>query len=158
MGRDEQTASLRLCGLHSNSKDSTDNSVTPYLKLKEEKQDWGCSSVGEHLSSMCWTLPELNLLLPTPNFKKNKKSHKKESSTTTMASEICGTLSKSLTCEIKLPKEGPERKGSVDEGPTPDLPSIPGTHTVEGEKDAHKLSSDFHGIFPHMGACAHTVI
>lgn len=36
-----------------------------------------------------------------------------------------------MTCEIELPKEGPERKGSVGEGATPDPPPI----TVEGEKE-----------------------
>lgn len=83
-------------------------------QTEKGKKDRGCSSVVERLPSVCWALPELNLQQPTPTFK--KKRHKKERSTTTTASEICGTLSQSLPCEIKLPKEGPERKGSVGEG------------------------------------------
>lgn len=53
-------------------------------------------------------------------------------------------------------KKGQKEKDQWVKGPTPDLTSIPGTHTVEGEKDAHKLSSDFHGISPHTRVCAHS--
>lgn len=107
------------------------NSGTPYLKLKKEKKDWGCRSVVEHLPSVCWALPELNLGNPHPILKR-RRDIKRNAAPQPQPQRSVGHYHNHYHAKSNFQKKGQKEEDQWVKRSTPDLTSIPGTHTVEG--------------------------